>query len=322
MEGKVPGGRQRSATMEDFTADDDEECAYDAGKLSPEHRHVSQSLPKFSEPRKQDSLPDNFEKSQTLDRRRKSRSPSIKESLGNFVQKVVRHMSGRGNRPPKLKQRSLSVGAKHSRRQLSRAPKAAPVPTPPGQGRSDFVPGLIGLHNHGNTCFMNAVLQCLCHTEILAEYFVTDQYKYDIKRNNKLNAKRYGTRGELTEQLGYLFKSLWSSQYGAEISNDFKTVVGKYAAQYRGFQQHDAQEFLLWLLDKVHEDLNIATKKKYRPNKVSLLPSISDNFLEYKIAAFFSIILMGYRMGLALIVSASMIPKTLLINANLPCICM
>lgn len=28
--------------------------------------------------------------------------------------------------------------------------------------------------------------------------------------------------------------------------------------QYRGNAQHDAQEFLLWLLDRVHEDLNNA----------------------------------------------------------------
>jgi ubiquitin carboxyl-terminal hydrolase 31 len=29
--------------------------------------------------------------------------------------------------------------------------------------------------------------------------------------------------------------------------------------------QHDAQEFLLWLLDRVHEDLNMATKRRYKP---------------------------------------------------------
>ncbi|XP_064621889.1 ubiquitin carboxyl-terminal hydrolase 31-like [Lineus longissimus] len=131
------------------------------------------------------------------------------------------------------------------------------------------VPGIEGLRNHGNTCFMNAVLQCLGHTDILAEYFVTDQYKADISRGDKSNAKKFGSKGEVTEHLAVLLKSLWSCQYTPEISSDFKSVVGKYGSQYRGGGQHDAQEFFLWLLDKVHEDLNTAAKKKYRANKSS-----------------------------------------------------
>lgn len=138
-----------------------------------------------------------------------------------------------------------------------------------GTWESKTAPGVMGINNHGNTCFMNAILQCLSNTERFVGYLITDQYAEDIKRNNKQNAKKYGTRGELTVHLATLLKSLWTCKYTPEISADFKAVVAKFGCQYRGCSQHDAQEFLMWLLDKVHEDLNIATKKKYRENKVS-----------------------------------------------------
>ncbi|KNC50517.1 ubiquitin carboxyl-terminal hydrolase [Thecamonas trahens ATCC 50062] len=38
--------------------------------------------------------------------------------------------------------------------------------------------------------------------------------------------------------------------------SEFKDVVARAASQFAGYQQHDAQEFLCWLLDALHEDLN------------------------------------------------------------------
>lgn len=32
-----------------------------------------------------------------------------------------------------------------------------------------------GMYNHGNTCYINSVIQCLAATDLLSEYFITDR---------------------------------------------------------------------------------------------------------------------------------------------------
>ena len=245
------------------------------GYLQHQNTTVTMSLPRFFSSHHTDE--GGVNKSLTMDAKRKHKSPSIK-SFGNFVQKIVKQMSdislhqSRHRIPTKR-----SAGEKHSakeadfHRQLQSTRTGSWKHCINGKRWCQPSAGIIGIRNHGNTCFMNAVLQCLCHTELLVEYFLTDRYKLDLKRNNKRSARKYGTKGELTEHLAALMKSLWTARYSPDISNRFTSVVGKFGSQYRGTAQHDAQEFLLWLLDNIHEDLNIAVKKKYRPNKVGTL---------------------------------------------------
>lgn len=85
-----------------------------------------------------------------------------------------------------------------------------------------------------------------------------------MRKRNKINSRKFGTKGELTEQLAQVLKALWTCKDASEYSTNFKEVVERYGAQFRSSTQHDAQEFLFWLLDKVHEDLNTATKRKYK----------------------------------------------------------
>ncbi|KAK7940520.1 hypothetical protein WMY93_003846 [Mugilogobius chulae] len=127
----------------------------------------------------------------------------------------------------------------------------------------DKIPGVSGLKNHGNTCFMNAILQCLSNTDLFAEYLVLEHYKEEEQneekpRTNGVHLQRKGplAKGEVTEQLSGLVRALWTFEYTPQHSRDFKSVVSKNATQFKGNAQHDAQEFLLWLLDRVHEDLN------------------------------------------------------------------
>ncbi|CAD7077202.1 unnamed protein product [Hermetia illucens] len=209
--------------------------------------------------------PDNSAGSESSNKKSQSqRSESItsaanrvlrRSSFRKFLTRIAQHVT------------SVSIGTnKHS--STSNVPDRVP-PIGGYQWPPDQTPGVTGLKNHGNTCFMNAVLQCLSHTDILAEYFVLDQYKADLKRRNKLNSRKFGTKGELTEQLANVLKALWTCKNESDHSTSFKAVVDRYGSQFRSSTQHDAQEFLFWLLDKVHEDLNTATKKRYKTIKNS-----------------------------------------------------
>ncbi|XP_067914167.1 ubiquitin carboxyl-terminal hydrolase 43a [Heterodontus francisci] len=132
-------------------------------------------------------------------------------------------------------------------------------------------PGVLGLKNHGNTCFMNAVVQCLSNTELFAEYLGLEQYRSELKQlraNGTLRSKEPPSqcRAEVTEQLAALVRALWTLEYTPQLSVQFKNIVAKYGSQFRGNSQHDALEFLLWLLNRVHEDLNCSPNKKSKPS--------------------------------------------------------
>lgn len=59
-----------------------------------------------------------------------------------------------------------------------------------------------------------------------------------------------------------------------------QTIVSKYGSQFRGNSQHDALEFLLWLLDRVHEDVNLAAhnnnNKTKAPGKVRIKKAVGS----------------------------------------------
>ena len=92
--------------------------------------------------------------------------------------------------------------------------------------------------------------------------------------------------GALAETYGLLLEEIWSGQNTCVAPHQFKLIIGKHAPQFSNFQQHDSHELLAFLLDGLHEDLNLVNKKPYidtdiksggRNDKVMVIISLHEH---------------------------------------------
>ena len=123
------------------------------------------------------------------------------------------------------------------------------------------IPGVCGLNNLGNTCYMNASLQCLGHVRPFVEYFRSNAYVTDIHQDAMMGSRM----AEFADGYGTLVTDSWGAQAprSSVAPRHFKKVLGRFKEAFVGYEQQDAQEFLSTVFDGLGEDLNRVKKKPY-----------------------------------------------------------
>ncbi|KAI7872098.1 hypothetical protein BDF14DRAFT_1756361 [Spinellus fusiger] len=159
-----------------------------------------------------------------------------------------------GSKPPQLpmKPAGLTMAPPHATDQ-----RQAPVSDSSLSQLGFTNNGTVGLKNLGNTCFMNSIIQCLMGTPPFVRYFTSGSFKQHINKKNKL-----GTGGVLAESFADLLGVMWNGSYTSVSPAPFRRELIKFAPQFSGTEQHDSQEFLNFLLDGIHEDVNMVTERR------------------------------------------------------------
>lgn len=76
-------------------------------------------------------------------------------------------------------------------------------------------------------------------------------------------------QGAVASQYGNLVHRLWRGKMSVHAPRALRDTVVRHASQFAGFEQHDSQEFLNYLLDALHEDVNRVRNPPYVERKDS-----------------------------------------------------
>lgn len=158
------------------------------------------------------------------------------------------------------------------------------------------IPGLAGLFNMGNTCYLNAIIQPLNHTIPFANYIRSNKFSKQLRFNvlsniyetiakkdelvitniqNCISSNEYKLKyeGSLIYSINKLFDAMWREN--CKITpRSLKTKIGEYNIAFAGNDQQDSQEVLNLILDSIHEETKIKVNIEYND-----IPENITNFI-------------------------------------------
>uniref|UniRef100_UPI0037E89B69 uncharacterized protein n=1 Tax=Semicossyphus pulcher TaxID=241346 RepID=UPI0037E89B69 len=112
-------------------------------------------------------------------------------------------------------------------------------------------PGVCGLDNSGNSCYLNAVLQCLCSTVPLVEHLLNQDTRKELARS----------KCRMAEVFVRLLQEMWLGRSSSCAPVEARSVLTSILPQFNNYSQQDAQELLLFLINALHEDLKKVSRQ-------------------------------------------------------------
>ena len=117
--------------------------------------------------------------------------------------------------------------------------------------------GINGLINLGNTCYLNSAIQILFSIDEIRDIFQREKIIQSLQKK-----KNEDKRNLLTLEFIELVK-IMSKNTCIIKPTSFKNVVGFVNENFRGYNQHDSCEFMLFILDNLHETIKYKVKINY-----------------------------------------------------------
>lgn len=112
--------------------------------------------------------------------------------------------------------------------------------------------GLVGLKNIANTCYMNSAIQALSNSPPLTGYF--------LECGNIVQNSTSRTKVGLAKSYHRLIRDMWlNKRRGYIVPDEIIRGISTIHPIFRGYQQHDTQEFLRCFMDQLHEELKEVT---------------------------------------------------------------